>query len=311
MTPAILAADIGGTKINLALVDPTATPAHLHDVQTCPTPAHEGPSAVLEAVAHLGRKALETAGLTACDAVGIATAGIVDQATGTITHATDSIRGWAGTPVAKFVADTFGAPCSVLNDVHAHGLGETMHGTGRDLPSLLMVAVGTGIGGALITGGEVATGTHGLTGHIGHVPCAEATGAPCTCGREGHLEGFASGPGIAAAYARHAGLPIGSVETRDVAARAADGEETAAEVLTAAGFATGRIIGGLLNTFDPAAVAITGGVTATGPIWWQALRAGVRHDAMDPVSTTPVREATAGNHAALLGAAHQASATLT
>ena len=77
-------------------------------------------------------------------------------------------------------------------------------------------------------------------------------------------------------------------------------------MLRTAGRATGRMIGGLMNVLDPAVVAVTGGVSSTGPVWWQALHDGVAHDAMDALARTPVVEAAAGNHAALLGAAHRA-----
>lgn len=306
----MLAVDIGGTKINAAVVDAEGLPdASLRlqgPVRHCPTPAQDGPRAVVDAAIALGREAVRTAGISTVDAVGIASAGIVDVQRGAITHATDSLPGWPGTRLAEPVAAAFAAPCSVLNDVHAHGLGEALCGVGRGRSSLLMVAVGTGIGGALISGGEVVTGAHGAAGHIGHMPCPEAEGILCSCGRSGHLEGLASGPGIAAAYARRSSAEPVMVTTRRIAERAAEGEDLASEVLRTAGFATGRMIGGLLNTLDPEAVAVTGGVTGTGPPWWQALHEGVRHDAMDAVVSTEIREATAGNHAALLGAAHRA-----
>lgn len=308
----VLALDIGGTKIQAGLVAQhldSATPTRLRlhaEVLRCPTPASDGPQAVVASAVALGRRVLASAGLPHPEAIGLASAGIIDVARGTVTHATDSLPGWPGTPLAAEFTAAFDAPCTVLNDVHAHGLGEALCGVGAEAASLLQVAVGTGIGGALITRGEVLTGTHGAAGHIGHLPCPEAQDLPCTCGRSGHLEALASGPGIAAAYARRIGADPSTVTARTVAEHAAAGERAAVDVLTTAGRATGRMIGGLLNAMDPDVVAITGGVSGTGPLWWQALAEGVRSEAMDAVASTPVLEATAGNHAALLGAAHRA-----
>lgn len=307
-----LALDIGGTKINAAVVeqctlDSGGTDLRLRgQVLRRPTPAQEGPQAVVDAAIALGRQVLDADKRPRPDAVGLASAGIIDVATGSVTHATDSLPGWPGTRLADALTDAFDAPCAVLNDVHAHGLGESLCGVGAEAASLLMVAVGTGIGGALITAGEVVTGAHGAAGHIGHMPCPEAQDVPCTCGRTGHLEGLASGPGIAAAYARRTASAPTAITARDVAARAAAGEPLALEMLHTAGLATGRMIGGLLNTLDPAVVAVTGGVSETGPLWWEALHEGVGLEAMDAVAGTPVLEATAGSHAALLGAAHRA-----
>ena len=190
----VLAVDIGGTKINAAVVDaaigdqrasePSLT---LHGpVLQCATPAAQGAQAVVRAAQDLGDRALAAADVRA-EAVGIATAGVVDLPSGTIAHATDALPGWPGTDLAAPFVAALGTPCSVLNDVHAHGMGEALLGAGRGLRSLLMVAVGTGIGGAFIHDGEVVTGTHGAAGHLGHLPCPEAEGLPCTCGRTGHL----------------------------------------------------------------------------------------------------------------------------
>lgn len=183
-----------------------------------------------------------------------------------------------------------------------------MFGAGKDRDSLLLVAVGTGIGGAFVTHGEVLTGARGAAGHIGHVRTAGIPGVEklvCTCGRRGHLEGFASGPGIAAELTRR-GIPAAS--TREVADLANDGSTIALETLIDAGRLTGRAIGDQLNVVDPHVVAITGGVAsasgAAGDGWWASLREGVRESAMDAVGNTPIVPASAGNHAALLGAAH-------
>lgn len=308
----VLAVDIGGTKINAAIVDAasdaegtTAPPLTVRGpVLRCATPAAQGALAVVDAAQSLGRTALTETGVSA-DAVGVATAGIVDLGTGTITHATDALPGWPGTALTGSFTEAFGRPCAVLNDVHAHGLGEALLGAGCGQQSLLMIAIGTGIGGAFIRDGEVLAGTHGAAGHVGHLPCPEAGHLPCACGRTGHLEAIASGPGIAAAYARRS--PGGTqISTRRIAELAASDDALAIDVLHTAGIATGRMIGGMLNVLDPSVVAVTGGVSLSGPVWWQALHEGIHHDAMGALATTPVVEATAGNHAALLGAAHHA-----
>jgi glucokinase len=241
--------------------------------------------------------------------VGISSAGVVDAARGRITHATDSLTGWAGTALTAPFAERFGVPVAALNDVHAHGLGEARFGVGRGRGSLLLMAVGTGIGGCHVQEGRPALGAHGAAGHVGHVPVPEAEGVPCPCGRTGHLEGLASGPGIVGLAARLGADPVPR-DGRELAAAGGRGEGPALEAYRLAGRATARVIGALLNILDPEVVALTGGVAdADVPVWREALTAGLREEAMDVVAATPVLPASAGSHAALLGAAVRALGT--
>lgn len=271
-----LTIDIGGTKIAAAMVtdDGVVTTRQLEA-----TPATEGADAVLAAAIAVGRRA--AAGY-AVARVGVSTAGVVDSSSGIITHATDLIRGWAGTELGARLAAGFGAPVHCLNDVHAHALGEAVHGAGRDARSMLLVAVGTGIGGAHVIDGNVVTGSRGAAGHLGHVTVPESLAADllCSCGRTGHLEAFASGSALAAAGPGDDG--------RDLLARA--------------GRATGTVIGSLLNVLDPDLVVLSGGVSRAGEPWLGALREGVRSSAMDVVAESPIVLAERGDDAAHLGA---------
>ena len=349
MPDPVLALDLGGTKIRAALVSgagpvdavarpmgkpPAGRPPRVERVATVATPATEGRAAILEAALALAESVRDGADIAA---VGISSAGVIDATRGRVTHATGSLSGWAGTDLTGPFAARFAVPVSVLNDVHAHGIGEARFGVGRDRSSLLLIAVGTGIGGCHVLGGSAVLGSRGAAGHVGHLAVPEAEGVPCPCGRIGHLEGFASGPGIVqlARRLRAEALtpeeaigtgPTGSdgshrldrrrgdvgptspayADGHDLARAAHDGDPVALEAYRLAGFATGRVIGGLLNVLDAEAVALAGGVSdADGP-WSDAVRQGIAHDAMDVVAATPVLPAEAGAHAALLGAAARA-----
>src|SRR5699024_5057589 len=190
----------------------------LEGLAEAPTPAADGPEAILGAVAALAERIRAGAGVSA---VGLSSAGVIDSAAGRVTHATSSLAGWAGTDVRTPLAERFGVPVSVLGDVHAHGIGEARFGVGRRHASLLLVA----------------------------------EGVPCPCGRTGHLEGLASGPGIVQ-LARRLGADASVQEGRALAAAAGAGPGPAREAYRIAGLATGRMIGGLLNVLDPAAVAL-------------------------------------------------------
>ncbi len=138
----ILAVDIGGTKIAAARV---TTDGHLaSDIAQLPTPAQDGPAAVMRAVEAVVRE-LGDAGQVGHEvqAIGVSAAGVIDSERGMVLAATSSIAGWAGTPIARTLRDTFGVPISVINDGNAFALGESRFGAGRGLGDVLLLAVGT------------------------------------------------------------------------------------------------------------------------------------------------------------------------
>ena len=244
---ATLGIDIGGTKILAALVGPDGT---VLDQARADTPAAQGPAAVLRTAADLARR------LGGTGPVGVGAAGVIDPATGTVRYATDSLPGWAGTRVADVLADRIGRTVVVENDVNAAALGETWAGAARGSAHVLLLAVGTGLGGGLIRGGAVDHGARGGAGEVAHLPAPDAYGPPRGCGRTGHLEGVASGTGLARAYRLHTGVDVTGAE---VAARCAAGDAAAAAVLATAGHALGRALAGLVALLDPQTVVLAGG----------------------------------------------------
>lgn len=301
----VLALDLGGTKINAAFLKISATGAALlAPPLTASTPSQAGATAVLEAAVEVSQRALKSMPDVSVEAIGMSTGGVVAGDHGRISHATDSIRGWAGTNLREPFEAHFGVPFAALNDVQAHGLGEWRHGVGRGHDSLLLVAVGTGIGGCLILNGQLVTGCRGAAGHIGHIDVEEAQSVPCSCGRTGHLEGLASGPGILS-IAERLGVEAQDRSTGPaLTAAARAGNSLAQRAYEIAGRATGRAVGGLLNVLDVDLVAIAGGVANAYEGWLPALHRGVADSAMTVVASTPVVPAEQGSHAALFGAAH-------
>ncbi|MCW3814068.1 ROK family protein [Micromonospora sp. DR5-3] len=250
MTASVVGVDIGGTKTVAALVGPGGEVLERREV---PTPARCGPEAVLDAAAGLAADLLGAAGP---GPVGVGTAGTVDPTTGSIRYATDSLPGWAGTPVAEALAARLGRQVRVTNDVNAAALGECWAGAGRDQAHVLLVAVGTGLGGAIVRNGRVESGARGAAGAVAHLPAPGADRLRCGCGRYGHLEAIASGTGLAAAYAIETGERLTG---RAVADRAAAGDGAARQVVDRAGRVLGAALAGLVALLDPAAVLVAGG----------------------------------------------------
>ncbi|MFD8353731.1 ROK family protein [Streptomyces coelicoflavus] len=288
----VIGLDLGGTKIAAALVGTDGTVLARH---TRPTPATRGAGAVLDALAEAARE-VWAPGTTA---IGVAAAGVIDPATGTVTSATDTIRGWAGTALAAGLATRTGLPVACDNDVRAAAATE-LDGPDDD-STLLYAAVGTGVGGAVAAAGRMLHGAAGIAGHLGHLPSPEADGLPCTCGATGHLEAVAAGPAITAHCARLGGEPADRLQT--VAERAARGDPHATTVITLGARATGRALGGLANALGPHRVVVAGGVPRIGALYWDALCAAFTAELMPPLRDLRPRPPRGGADAAVLGAA--------
>ncbi|WP_085368746.1 ROK family protein [Leifsonia sp. NCR5] len=300
--------DIGGTKTAAGLVDlPTGAVVAR---QEAPTPATSGPDAVLATAIHLAERVLAAAPASASVvSVGVGAAGVIDPVGRVVVSATDTLPGWAGTRIGEAVEAAVGLPVLVENDVHAHALGEAGRGAGRGHRTVLVVAAGTGIGGALVSDGSLVRGAGHVAGHYGHLPSEEAHGLPCTCGRAGHVEMIAAGPAILAEYLRNGGASS-TLDTRAVFALADQGDECAATTIRVAATALGRTIGGLVNAIDPDIVVIGGGLSATGARWWAPLRAGIDLETIPAATGRPVVAAELGGDAAIVGAALASAAAV-
>jgi glucokinase len=295
----VLGVDIGGTKIAVGLVRLDGT---VLATAATPTPATEGAAAVIAAVRDVSAALLAQSQETVIGC-GVGSAGVIDPSTGAVSSATSSLRGWAGTELRAELESALGLPVTVLNDVHAHAVAEARYGAGADQSSMLLVALGTGIGGAFVRDGRVELGRHGSAGHFGHVPVALATGVPCTCGRRGHLEAVASGPAILSRYLAAPGADATVADTRGVFRRAAAGDQHAISVTDSAAVAIGEAIGGFLNTFDPATVVVGGGLAFADDGWFERIVAVAHESAIPAAAECPVIRSAHASDSAILGAA--------
>lgn len=287
-----LGVDIGGTKIAVGLVDATGTVERRTLVAT---PAQEGADAIVAAVLGAARSAIDGADVVAC---GVGTAGVVGEH-GEITTATGLLRDWAGTRLGARLGEALQLPVRVLNDVHATGLAEARLGAAGGWPSALIVAVGTGIGGALVCGGQVIRGETGIAGSVGHLPAILRQGRICSCGAPDHTEAYASGPALENEYRRRTGRVL---DLRAIAARASDGDEIARAIIKEGAEVIGAAIGGANNVVDASIVVVGGGVAALGDFFFAPMRDAARREALGVSKSVPIVPAQFGADACLVGA---------
>lgn len=301
----VIGVDLGGTKTAAGVV---AEDGSVLFTEQIPTLNRDGGEAILDATGAMVRSLIARAdalGATV-DAVGVGSAGVINAAEGTVISATDAILGWTGTAITAGLSARLGLPSAVVNDVHAHALGEAWQGAGTGAATALMVAFGTGVGGSFVVDGKPLLGHHFVGGHVGHFasPLAEHDGVPlpCSCGHSGHVEAIASGPAIHAAYLRNGGSPE-PADTRAIFDTARAGDELALAVISRAAAAAGQAVGGLINILDPAVVVISGGLADAGDLWWSGMEASLRAELLAPLASVQVVRASLGNTAAIVGAA--------
>ncbi len=305
----VIGVDLGGTKTAAGVV--AADGSVLMTAQT-PTLNRDGGEAILDATAALVSGLRQQAGAAGLEisAAGVGSAGVIDADRGTVVSATDAILGWAGTLIASGLEKRLNFPAGavkVINDVHAHAMGEAWLGAGAGSSSMLMMAFGTGVGGSFVVHGHPLPGYRFVGGHVGHIASSYAV-APdgsalaCTCGSRGHVEAIASGPALHALYLRSGGDP-GATDARAVFARAGTGDPVALAAVSTVAKAAGQAVGGLANVLDPEVVVVSGGLADAGPLWWNTMTDEASGQLMPPLAGLRIVRARLGNSAAIVGAA--------
>ena len=278
LRPLFAGIDIGGTTTQVVVCSDDLT---VLDRAEAVTPSNEGGRAMVGAALDaLAPLLARTPGRLV--GAGIGAAGVVDSVNGRILVASDSFRGWAGFAVTAAVEEALGVPAFLDNDVNAFLYGEVCGGAVRGEADVLGMTLGTGVGGALWTNGNLYAGPHGAAGEIGHIP--GFGDLPCSCGSRGHLETLASGRSIGARYADRTGHRL---TAREVAEAAAQGDEDALAVYHAAGAGIARAIVITAGVVDITTVVVGGGVSRAWPLLEPAILSALAAD--PPVSGRPVR----------------------
>jgi glucokinase len=289
----VLAVDIGGTKILAGLVAADGTIAASEQVAT---PAREGAAAIIAAVVELcGKLQRDHGKVTRC---GVGTAGVVGEH-GEITSATNHLLGWAGTRLQERLAEALDMPVTVLNDVQAVGLCEALLGAAKGHRSALMLALGTGVGGAIARNGTVERGAYGIAGSVGHHLSPVRRGRRCPCGGTDHLEAYASGTAMEEEYRTRTGRTAG---LREIATLAQSGDSAAAQVIAEAAEVLGAVIGSANNVVDAEIVVVGGGVLALGDLLLTPAREAAKREALGLSKAVRIVPAMFGTTACLIGA---------
>ncbi len=286
----VLALDLGASRLRAALVGPGGTVLARSEA---PSATERGAAAVLDAAEDLLRSvrdpggrgseregdddARRAAGFPRRSplAIGISAIGPLDPIAGVIIDPPNAHPSFRDVPIAAELSRRLGLPAFLDRDTNVALLGEHAFGAARDVQDVVYLTVSTGIGGAILVGGQLLHGPDGTAGELGHL-LVDLDGPPCGCGARGHLEGIASGSGIvrAAGEAVRAGTGgllraaadregIDRLSAVDVAAAEDAGDAGAAAIMERARAAFAAAMVTIVDVFNPTLVVV-GGSLARG-----------------------------------------------
>lgn len=286
----ILAMDIGGTAVKMGLLQEDGIILARKAASVC---FDQYKTPILTTVLKTASDFLEEQNAE-IEGIGVSATGQIDVRTGVVAGTNGMIPNYEGSDLAGTLSARFRVPVHVLNDANAAALGECFLGAGRGASDVLMITLGTGVGGGIILGGRVYVGANGFAGEMGHFTLYQ-DGLPCTCGKRGCFEQYAS----ARALVKKAGVENGKI----VFERIQSGDVRMRTVFIEWLEDVSAGITGLVHIFNPSLVLIGGGISEQEEWLIAPLRKKVLSGVMPRFAEhLRIEKASLGNDAGMLGA---------
>jgi glucokinase len=301
-TPYSIGVDLGGTNLRAAAVDRCGNPLGKHAGSIN---LGEGRESVVSDIVASIQALRERFGEQECTGVGVAVPGFIRLKEGIVANSAN-LPSLEGFPLRDEINQRLGTPVILENDANAAALGEKWLGAGRDVDDLVLLTLGTGIGGGVILHGRIMRGRDGMAGEFGHMTVIP-NGNPCGCGNSGCLEKHASATAISV-MARL--LQLGELLTAEQVFRIAtegSGEEMrkALRIFELMGVALGIAVGNLVNIFNAPLYLLSGGPLPAWDLFAPTMIAEARKRSFTFRNTgTRIEKALLGNEAGLYGAAY-------
>lgn len=306
---AVIGVDLGGTKLLGGVLDEELA-VRGRFLQNLPAGADRDAEAVVEALISLVQRLRETSELPIA-AVGIGVPGLMDREREVVRHAVH--LPFRDLPLRALLSERLGLPVFLDNDANLALLGEWRAGAARGRREVVMLTIGTGIGGALLISGELYRGADGAAGELGHM-VVEVDGPPCGsgCPNHGCLESVASGTALAREGLRIArvtpdcALGRALAEGREITGAlvtelAHDGDRAARDVIALVGTRLGVGLANVANLFNPELIVVGGGVIGAGELLLAPAREVLKSRALPPVASVPVVRAELGSESGMVG----------
>jgi len=298
--PVVIGVDLGGTNLRTALVSQNG---EVVDKVKEPTHASDGHEKVVQRLIenikaqrdNTSRNGIKIA------AVGVGAPGVIHADSGVVVTS-PNFPDWNNLPLKKELEAALALPVFIENDANAAALGEQWRGAGRGISSMILLTLGTGVGGGIVLDGRIWAGADGMAGEIGHMTIIP-DGRQCGCGNTGCLEMYASSRGIVMTYQERSPQSM-AITSEDIYQAARDGYALAAEVMKDMGRMLGIGIANLINIFNAEMIVVGGGVKDAWPLFIGTAREEIKKRAFEyPAARTQIVPSVLGDDAGMIGAA--------
>ena len=295
--------DLGGTNLRAAAIDRNGM---MLDKISGETEFSAGRDAVLSDIAAAISKMREKHGTNGLAGIGVGVPGFIRMKEGLISGS-NNLPFLENVPVRDDLSRRLGTKVILENDANAAALGEQWIGAGRGVNDLVLLTLGTGIGGGIISGGRIVRGSVGMAGEFGHISVV-VNGNPCGCGNQGCLEKHASASAVTAmAKLMRLGDGLSSKDVFDLAKTPGEAGDKARHIWKVVGESLGMMMAMLINTFNFPLYLLSGGMLPA----WELFEPHMTRVAKErsftfraTLTETRIAQATLGNEAGLYGAAY-------
>jgi glucokinase len=305
---AVIGVDLGGTNLRTALL---TSNGEILDKRKEATHASDGWKKVVPRIIDAIERQRETAVSRGLDvpAVGVGAPGVIQKDSGVVVKS-PNFPDWNNLPLKQELERELGIPVFIVNDANAAALGEQWRGAGKGVASMILLTLGTGVGGGIVLNNALWQGADGMAGEIGHMTLVP-DGRPCSCGNTGCLEMYASAQGIVRSYQEALGgsaTPLSDamkeMTSKKVYEAARSGDPIAQRVMMEMGRMLGIGIASLINIFNPEMIVIGGGVKDAWPLFIGATREEIMKRAFRvPALRAEIVPSLLGDDAGVVGAA--------
>ena len=304
----VIGIDLGGTNLKAGIVDKSGK---IHHRLSIKTNNHADPQTILNQIFELIDKI--GAGFKPAPAniigVGLGSPGLVDKKGETILFS-PNLPLWRNIPIKRMITEKYGVPCVLENDANAAAWGEKWVGAGKDAESLVMITLGTGIGGGIVINNKLWRGVNNVAAEIGHM-VIKLDGPKCSCGNYGCIEAYASATAMVRRFKESLqnGTSSSLKDCKEITAKAINdaafgGDGASLNIIRETGQYLGIALVNIMHVLNPEVIVLTGGMIGSGDLLLNPIKQIIKEKAFEAsAKETKIVFSELGNDAGIIGAA--------